>query len=236
MENPLQRRRTTDLARRRSVLCHPVDHLEEVTVRTAVLIERHGSGKASTGHRVSLARVRLVAVLAAVVAALVLPGAAFAHATLLHTTPANGAVLAKAPTAVTVTFDDGIRVAKGNAAVDNDTQGSVLAGKATTDGRDLTIPLKPLADGAYSVRWSIVSEDGHREEGVLAFAVGEGSASPQSVLGASVPLTTLELNPGRTAEEAVELLIELVEGRPPDDRLRLIPTRLVERDSTRRVG
>jgi copper transport protein len=189
MQDPLQGRRAADLARRRPVLCHPVDHLEEVTVRTAVFVERHGSGKASTGHRVSLARVRLVAVLAAVVAALVLPGAAFAHATLLHTTPANGAVLAKAPTAVTVTFDDGIRVAKGNAAVDNDTQGSVLAGKATTDGRDLTIPLKPLADGAYSVRWSIVSEDGHREEGVLAFAVGERSASPQSVLGASVPLT-----------------------------------------------
>jgi copper transport protein len=133
--------------------------------------------------------VRPFAVLAAVVAALVLPGAAFAHATLLHTTPANGAVLAKAPTAITVTFDDSIRVAKGNAAVDNRTQASVLAGKASAHGRDLTIPLKPLADGAYSVRWSIVSEDGHREEGVLAFAVGEGSGSPASVLGASVTLT-----------------------------------------------
>jgi copper transport protein len=121
--------------------------------------------------------------------ALALPAAALAHATLLQTTPANGAVLATAPTAVTVAFDDSIRVAKGNAAVDNETQASVLAGKATAHGRDLTIPLKPLADGAYSVRWSIVSEDGHREEGVLAFAVGAGSSSPHSVLGASVPLT-----------------------------------------------
>ena len=33
---------------------------------------------------------------------------------------------------------------------------------------------------SYSVRWSIVSEDGHREQGVLAFAVGAGNASPQS--------------------------------------------------------
>ena len=132
---------------------------------------------------------RLVAVLAAAVAALVLPGAALAHATLLKTTPANGAVLAKAPRVVTVVFDDGVRVAKGNAAVDNETQGSVLAGNATARGRDLTIPLKPLRDGVYSVRWSIVSDDGHREEGVLAFAVGAGSAAPHSVLGASVPLT-----------------------------------------------
>jgi copper transport protein len=133
--------------------------------------------------------VRLITALAAVVAALVLPAAAFAHATLLQTFPVNGAVLAKAPTAVTVTFDDTVRVGKGNAAVDNETQGSVVAGKASAHGRDLTIPLKPLADGAYSVRWSIVSEDGHREEGVLAFAVGAGSGSPHSVLGASVPLS-----------------------------------------------
>jgi copper transport protein len=133
--------------------------------------------------------VRLVAVLAAIVAALVVPGAAFAHATLLQTTPANGVVLAKAPKAVTVLFDDSVRVAKGNAAVDNATQASVLAGKAAVQGRELTIPLRPLGDGAYSVRWSIVSEDGHREEGVIAFAVGEGAAAPHSVLGASVPLT-----------------------------------------------
>ena len=132
---------------------------------------------------------RLVTALAVVAAALVLPGAAFAHATLLHTFPTNGAVLANAPAAITVEFDDSVRVAGGNAAVDNETQSSVLAGKATASGRDLRIPLKPLADGAYSVRWSIVSEDGHREEGVLAFAVGAGSASPHSVLGASVRLS-----------------------------------------------
>jgi copper transport protein len=133
--------------------------------------------------------VRLAVALGTVVAALALPATALAHATLLQTTPANGAVLSKAPAAVTVRFDDGVRVAKGNAAVDNADQASVLAGKASAQGRELTIPLKPLGNGAYSVRWSIVSDDGHREQGVLAFAVGEGSAAPQSVLGASVPLT-----------------------------------------------
>src|SRR5512146_1019605 len=106
MKNPLQRRSAADLTRRRSVLCHPVDHLEEVTVRTAVLVERHGSGKASIGRRVSLARVKPFAIVAALVVALVLPGAASAHATMLRTTPANRAVLAAAPTAVTVLFDD----------------------------------------------------------------------------------------------------------------------------------
>ena len=46
-----------------------------------------------------------------------------------------------------------------------------------------------LQDGDYSVRWSIVSDDGHREEGVIAFAVGAGSPSPHSVLGAGATLT-----------------------------------------------
>lgn len=87
-------------------------------------------------------------------------------------------------------FDDTVRVAGGNEVVENATQSSVVAGQATARGRVLTIPLQPnLRRGAYSVRWSIVSDDGHHEEGVLAFAVGAGSASPRSVLGASVPLT-----------------------------------------------
>src|SRR5581483_4857459 len=61
---------------------------------------------------------------------------------------------------------------------------------ATAHGSKLELPLQPnLRRGAYTVRWSIVSEDGHREEGVIAFAVGAGSAAPHAVLGAGVPLT-----------------------------------------------
>jgi copper transport protein len=133
--------------------------------------------------------VRLVVVgLAAL--ALAAPGSAFAHATLVRTSPADGAVLARAPAQVTVTFDDTVRVAGGNAAVDNAGGASVLAGRPTARGRVLLVPLRTgLRDGAYSVRWSIVSDDGHREEGVLAFAVGAGSAAPHSVLGAGVALT-----------------------------------------------
>jgi copper transport protein len=121
--------------------------------------------------------------------ALAAPAAAAAHATLLRTTPANGSVLTRAPRAVQVLFDDRIRVGPGNAAVANATGASVVAGTATARGRVLTIPLRPhLGDGDYSVRWSIVSDDGHREQGVLAFAVGAGRAAPHAVLGSGVPL------------------------------------------------
>src|SRR5690349_12738875 len=137
----------------------------------------------------SLAPVK-AAVTALIVLALIAPASASAHATLIRTTPANGAILDQAPARVIVEFDDTVRVARGNAAVANSTSESVLVGHASAQGRTLTIPLEPhLANGAYSVRWSIVSDDGHREQGVLAFAVGQGSGTPTAVLGAGVPLT-----------------------------------------------
>jgi copper transport protein len=113
------------------------------------------------------------------------PAGASAHATLVRTVPANGAVLAHAPRKVTVVFDDTVRVGHGNAVVANGSQRSVLAGKPTVDRHVLTLPLRAgLPDGDYSVRWSIVSDDGHEELGVLAFAVGAGRAPPTAVLGA----------------------------------------------------
>lgn len=69
---------------------------------------------------------------------------------------------------------------------------------------------------------------GVRVPGDLLVAV----AGDRQVSDTSVPLTMLELDPARTATEAVDVLIDLIEGRQPADRERLIPTRLVEREST----
>ncbi len=126
---------------------------------------------------------RLLAAAAAVVAALALPAAAWAHATLVRTEPAYGAVLARAPRLVRIVYDDVIRAGPGIEAIRNG-GGSILAGKArVVGGRTLVVPLRPgLADGDYSVRWSIVSDDGHLESGVLAFAVGLGRAPPVAAL------------------------------------------------------
>jgi copper transport protein len=98
-------------------------------------------------------------------------------------------VLDKAPKRVEVVFDDTVRVASGNAAIENGSRVSVLASAATVRGHVLTLPLRSgLRDGDYTARWSIVSDDGHREQGVLAFAVGAGRAPPQAVLGANASL------------------------------------------------
>jgi copper transport protein len=130
---------------------------------------------------------RLLAVL--VVVALAAPAEASAHARLLATTPSDGAVLARSPHAVRIVFDDTIHAGSGDAAVANTTNVSVLAGPVRAHGRELTIPLRArLPNGDYTVRWSIVSQDGHREVGVLAFAVGSASPVPHAVLTASAPL------------------------------------------------
>jgi copper transport protein len=116
---------------------------------------------------------------------LAFPAAAAAHATLIRTLPGNGAVLAQAPRRIEVVFDDSVRVGHGNAVVANTTQRSVLAGTPTARGHVLLLPMRAgLREGDYTVRWSIVSDDGHPERGVFAFGVGAGRAPPTPVLGA----------------------------------------------------
>jgi copper transport protein len=119
----------------------------------------------------------------AVLFALAVPGSAFAHATLLRTVPANGAVLAQAPVELRVVFDDVVRGGSGIEAIRN-AGGSILDGRPRVEGvRTLVVPLRRgLRDGDYSVRWSIVSDDGHRESGVVAFAVGIGRPVPTAAL------------------------------------------------------
>ncbi len=136
----------------------------------------------------------LLAVALVALVALAAPAAAAAHATLLRTRPLDGAVVTRAPRVVLVEFDDTVRVGSGTAAVSNTTGRSVLAGPAHARGHALSIPLVPrLQNGDYSVRWSVVSQDGHRERGVLAFAVGAGSPAPHAVVTASTPLGWVEV-------------------------------------------
>ncbi|HVH51466.1 MAG TPA: copper resistance protein CopC [Gaiellaceae bacterium] len=112
------------------------------------------------------------------VAALAAPAAGWAHANVVQTVPATGSVLAHGPAAVRVLFDDSVRVGPGVEAIRNG-GASIIAGRAHVEGRTLVIPLRHgLPNGDYSVRWSIISNDGHLESGVIAFAVGLGRAPP----------------------------------------------------------
>ena len=57
----------------------------------------------------------------------------------------------------------------------------------------VTIPLRKLRDGDYTVRWSVLSDDGHTVDGVFAFAVGAGRAPPSAALSAGGTNLTREV-------------------------------------------
>src|SRR3954465_13985269 len=110
---------------------------------------------------------RLVGSLIVLVAAGVLAPGAAAHAVLLRSQPANGAVVTRGPAAVRFVFDDPIRVGAGNQALRNGGGPAPPRPAGRLGGGMLVLPLaRPLAGGDYSVRWSIVSDDGPHERGV----------------------------------------------------------------------
>jgi copper transport protein len=169
--------------------------------------------------------------LLAVLVALALPAAAGAHARLLRTSPGNGAVLAKAPAEIRVVFDDVVKRGGGIEAIRNG-GGSVLAGRARVVGENvLVLPLKRgLRRGAYSARWSIISDDGHLESGIVAFAVGRGEPVPTSTLaarGTSVEPDEVAwrwiLYAGLLAAVGVSILVLVVRPRD-DERIALLLT------------
>ncbi|MGI4981966.1 MAG: copper resistance CopC family protein [Janthinobacterium lividum] len=112
----------------------------------------------------------------AIVAALILTGArlANAHAHPTQQAPSAGQTLASAPREVAIDFDEDVEAAFTSIAV-TDAQGhSVIDGKtavAAGRGTHVSVALKTLAPGTYSVTWVAVAKDGHRTQGRYAFTV-----------------------------------------------------------------
>ncbi|HEY7077705.1 MAG TPA: copper resistance protein CopC, partial [Solirubrobacteraceae bacterium] len=110
---------------------------------------------------------------------------------MLRTDPAAGSVVTTAPGQVVLHFDQQVRDVA--STVTNARGETVTSGPATTasgDVRALVIPLqKGLPNGDYTVRWRIVSTDGHIISGVFAIGVGAGRPPPQA---AEVQTATLD--------------------------------------------
>jgi methionine-rich copper-binding protein CopC len=108
---------------------------------------------------------------AAAVAGALLTGPAFAHAKLTHTSPADGAQLTEAPTALTLSFAEAVKLA----ALTVEGAGTTVpltidrTAKATAT---IVVPLPALSPGRYEVRWSAMSPgDGHVMKGSLTFTI-----------------------------------------------------------------
>jgi copper transport protein len=101
------------------------------------------------------------------------------HAALLSSEPRSGAVLAVAPSRIRLVFSEPLEASMSGmsiAAANGQSRTLVVA----TDPHDvhaLIAPLAGLGSGTYAVRWHVLSADGHRVDGTLAFTVAAGSDS-----------------------------------------------------------
>jgi copper transport protein len=109
--------------------------------------------------------------------------AAEAHARLVRSSPAAGAVVARAPDVLTLTFGEEVRAGDAGVEVYDDRFAEVGVGPVlVSPGDPLTIGVtlpSGLARGTYTVAWRVSSGDTHPVAGSFRFSVG----SPSQVHG-----------------------------------------------------
>jgi copper transport protein len=123
---------------------------------------------------------------------LAFPGTAWAHATLLHTSPKVGQRLAGSPRMITLEFDQSVKVlAKGIQVFD--TKGRLVSGPPRVrpgDSRVVEAPLLRVPRGGYTVRWATISNDSHVGRGVFTFGVRTPAPAISQAYGASGPMVS----------------------------------------------
>jgi copper transport protein len=131
--------------------------------------------------------------------ALACPGAALAHATLVETTPANDAVLQRAPRTVTLVFDEPVETSLGSVRAYDDSAHRVDTGSVRRPGPDeVAVGLRPgLGRGTYTVTWRVVSIDTHTVHGAFVFHVGQ--PKPGANAGVAAQVLAEEQNGGGSA-------------------------------------
>lgn len=99
---------------------------------------------------------------------------AFAHDQLSASDPPAGAALDSAPEQVSLQFSDNV-LTIGAIVLVADTDGTSWAdGDPILDGPTVTARLADdMPDGAYEIRWRVVSADGHPISGVIPFTIGD---------------------------------------------------------------
>ncbi len=129
--------------------------------------------------------------LAASLVALALPAAASAHATLLSTAPGVNQRLERSPAEVRLTFDQSVE-ALGDAIRVYDTKGKLFSRRTVTsaDKRTIRAPDARLPRGGYTIRWRVVSADGHVVSGLFTFGVRHRAPPATEAFGAGGPTTS----------------------------------------------
>jgi methionine-rich copper-binding protein CopC len=106
------------------------------------------------------------------------PASALAHAFPTAEQPLVGSTVDAPPSRVTIDYDAPIESLFAKLQVLDGGGQDQAAGppEVGKDRRHLSVNLKPLAQGDYTVKWSVVAEDGHRTEGAYVFSVAGGAS------------------------------------------------------------
>jgi methionine-rich copper-binding protein CopC len=105
---------------------------------------------------------------------LVFPASSWAHAYLVKSSPARRAVLSNPPSRVVLWFNERLEAQFSQLSVWNREGGQVDSGDTQVGPEDLkklSVGIPPLPAGAYSVKFRVLSVDGHIVEGELPFSV-----------------------------------------------------------------
>jgi copper transport protein len=120
--------------------------------------------------------------------------AAFAHATLVSTSPPDAAIVARAPATVSATFDEPVGLSPDSLRV-YAPNGQRADDGNTTHGRlsqQVTVGLLPgLGTGTYTVGWHVISADSHPVQGAFTFSVGAPSSSAVNPASVQPPASKL---------------------------------------------
>jgi methionine-rich copper-binding protein CopC len=105
---------------------------------------------------------------------LIAAASAGAHAVLVRSSPAGRATVATAPDRVLLWFNERIEPAFSSASVWSAAGAQVDRKDARVDPDDakrVTVSVPPLPPGAYTVRYRVLSVDGHVVESSFSFTV-----------------------------------------------------------------
>jgi methionine-rich copper-binding protein CopC len=103
-----------------------------------------------------------------------LPTAALAHAVLVKSIPAQRSSLTESPPRVELWFNERLEPAYSRASVTDEAGTQIDLRDALVskeDARRLSLSLPPLRPGRYSVKFRVLSVDGHVVESNLTFTV-----------------------------------------------------------------
>ncbi|MDD2857503.1 MAG: copper resistance protein CopC [Candidatus Nanopelagicales bacterium] len=155
-------------------------------------------------------RKALVAAVLGSLIILVSPTPASAHADMDTSSPANGAVLAKAPKTITLSFSEPVDV---DTVQVLDGQARPLTSATKVNGASIIVtPAAALPAGAITTQWKVKSDDGHVVTGAVSFIVGSRPVTGRPVTVTTTPHVPTVLSGARAGQLSVGFTTAMTSG------------------------